>query len=273
MKTIQYIFSLLSSRYNYIFGIIILIASFFIARIISDIFQALLKKRVGGHYSKIIKNFVYYVVVIIVFLFIIKDVLHLNLTSIIATLGVLGIAIGFAAQTSFSNIISGWFLLFERSFQVGDVVTIGDKTGEVLSIDLISVKIRTLDNLLLRIPNESILKSNIINITHFPVRRFSLSISIRYSDDIEKAISILKEVAQNDNDVLTNPEPMVMIEKFGADGIELLLLSWCFKTDFKAIKNSLPIAVKKAFDANEIEIPFPQRTIHVQPPSTNNSLL
>ncbi|MDR1929214.1 MAG: mechanosensitive ion channel family protein, partial [Treponema sp.] len=99
----------------------------------------------------------------------------IDITAILGAAGVAGIVLGFAAQTSVSSLISGFFLMSEKPFTRGDTVKVGDITGIVLSADFLSVKLKTLDNLFVRIPNETLIKSNLINVTRFPIRRLDLS--------------------------------------------------------------------------------------------------
>ena len=101
--------------------------------------------------------------------------LGVKLTALLGAAGIVGIAVGFASQTSVSNIISGLFLISEKPFAIGDVLKVGTTTGIIQSIDLLSIKIRTFDNLFVRIPNEKILSSEVTNITRFPIRRMDIS--------------------------------------------------------------------------------------------------
>ena len=132
-----------------------------------------------------------------------------KLTALLGAAGIAGIAIGFASQTSISNIISGLFLISEKPFAVDDVIKVGDTMGIVLSIDLLSIKIRTFDNLYIRIPNEKIIKEELINVTRFPIRRLNIDISVSYKEDLSKVKGILMEIARNNPYCLENPERII----------------------------------------------------------------
>ncbi len=106
--------------------------------------------------------------------------LGFNFGVLLGAAGILTLAIGFASQTSVSNIISGLFIILERSIEVGDVIKVGSTTGEVIAIDLLSTKLRTFDNLLVRIPNETMIKAEITTLTRFPIRRLDLRIGVAY---------------------------------------------------------------------------------------------
>ena len=112
--------------------------------------------------------------------------LGVKLTALLGAAGIVGIAVGFASQTSVSNIISGLFLISEKPFAIGDVLKVGGTTGIIQSIDLLSIKIRTFDNLFVRIPNEKILSSEVTNITRFPIRRMDIVFQVDYGQDLAR---------------------------------------------------------------------------------------
>jgi len=187
----------------------------------------------------------------------------LDLSALLGAAGIAGIAIGFAAQTSVSNLISGIFLLTEKAYAVGDVLDVGGGiVGIVDSIDMLSVKLRTFDNRLVRIPNETLVKSNIINITRYPIRRLNINISITYNDDIEKARRVLLETAEANPWVLRSPAPFFIVEGFGASGIDLFLGVWFPKDNFVDTKNSMLLDIKKRFDEEKIEFAFQTLTVY-----------
>lgn len=182
----------------------------------------------------------------------------INLNALLGAAGIAGIAIGFAAQTSVSNIISGFFVLWERALQIGDNITIDDVTGTVQSIDLLSVRIVTPDNQMIRIPNETIINSKLINATYFPVRRLTVRVSVSYNSDMEKVMEVLKKVPDMCPTVIKEPAPVVFYDGFESSRIAIVLGVWFNKADFLATKNAVYLGIKKAFDEAEIEIPFEQ---------------
>jgi len=185
-----------------------------------------------------------------------------KLTHLIGAAGIITLAIGFASQTSVSNIISGLFLIAEKPFQVNDVITVGGTTGVVLSIDILSIKLRTFDNRFVRIPNETIIKSEVTNITRFPIRRVDLNIGVAYKEDIGKVRSILLDIAIKHPQVLNEPEPLVIFNGFGDSSIDFLFGVWAVKADWLAVKNTLAEKVKIRFDEEGIEIPFPHLSLY-----------
>ncbi|BBE16928.1 potassium efflux system KefA protein [Aquipluma nitroreducens] len=188
--------------------------------------------------------------------------LNYDLTALFGAVGVMGIVIGVASQTSIGNIISGLFLVGEKSFEIGDVVRIGEKSGTVYSIDLLSIKIKTFDNLLIRIPNQTVISSELTNVTRFPIRRLDFQIGVAYKEDLRKVKSVLENVARNNPLCLEEPEPYILFQSFGDSSINITFGVWFEKTNYTAVKNSVFIEIKEAFDREGIEIPFPHVSIY-----------
>jgi small-conductance mechanosensitive channel len=189
------------------------------------------------------------------------DAAQVNLSALLGAAGIVGIALGFAAQTSVSNFISGFFIVSEKTFAQGDVITVDGTTGIVYSIDAMSVKLRTFDNQLIRLPNETLIKSKVSNITRFPVRRLNMDLLITYDTDIERARSVLMEVARACPNALRNPEPLFMVTGFKESGVGLFLGTWFATDEWFDGNNAMYIAVKKRLDAEGIEFAYPSMTI------------
>lgn len=179
-----------------------------------------------------------------------------KLSGIWGAAGVAGVGLAFAAQTSLSNIISGIFIVAEKTMKIGDLITVGNDTGFVDVIGLLSVQIKTLDNQLIRIPNSTIINSNMVNTTYFPKRRMCIGVSVSYDTDMEYAMKTLKKVPGLCETVLKDPEPLVWFEKFDESGINLTLAVWFKNADFLKTKNDVYVAIKKEFDKAGISIPY-----------------
>lgn len=179
--------------------------------------------------------------------------------------GIVTIALGFASQTSASNLISGLFLVLERAIEVGDVIRVDGFTGEVVSIDLLSTQLRTFDNLLVRIPNETMVKTQITNLNRLPIRRVDLQVGVGYGSDLDEALRCLQEAARREPLILEEPPPMVIAQGFGTSSIDYQFSVWTRTDQFLEVRNALQRAVKRHFDEGGIEIPFPQRTLHAHP--------
>jgi small-conductance mechanosensitive channel len=190
--------------------------------------------------------------------------LGFDLRVLLGAAGILTVAIGFAAQTSASNLISGLFLMVEKPFVVGDIVDVAGTRGEVMAIDLISCKIRLFSNLMVRIPNETMVKSSITNMSYFPIRRFDISVGISYASDIRKVREILFQAATEHPLCLTEPEPIFSFAGFGDSSMNILFQVWTLKDNVLSVQTDLFINIKERFDEAGIEIPFPIRTLQIE---------
>jgi len=188
--------------------------------------------------------------------------LGFDLTVLLGAAGVLTVAIGFASQTSVSNLISGFFLFAEKSFDVGDFIKVGDTVGQVLSIDPLSVKLRTFDNLFVRIPNENLIKTTTTTLSRFPIRRYDLQVGIAYKEDIAKAREVLLGVARDFPLCLNEPKPLIILQGFGDSSVNIQFSVWAARENFLDLRNGILERVKIAFDKEGIEIPFPHRTLY-----------
>lgn len=220
-----------------------------------------LRNKVSDQFIMLLSKGVVYLGSTIVILMTLQQA-NVKLGTLLGAAGIAGVAIGFASQTSLSNLISGLFLIWERPFAVGDVLQCGSDHGVVHSIDLLSVQLRTFNNQLIRIPNEILIKSSFTNVTRFPIRRMDIPIGVAYREDVSKVIEILKDVADRNPYCLDEPEPLIIFKGFGDSALELLFGPWFSKTDYIALRNSLLMEVKKRFDEEGIEIPFPHRTLY-----------
>ena len=238
----------------------LLIAGFFIAKVVSMGVSRAARNHLDNHQTIMLRRGSYYLILILFFITALHQ-MGFNLSVLLGAAGILSVAIGFASQTSASNIISGLFLITERPFSVGDMIRIGTTSGEVLSIDLLSVKLRTFDNLLVRIPNETLIKSEVTNMTRFPIRRIDLMISVAYKEDVRKIRALMEQVAEENPLCLEEPKPLFIFTGFGESSLNLQFSVWAKRENFLELKNSIQIELKEAFDANRIEIPFPQRSL------------
>jgi len=219
------------------------------------------KKRFTAQTSMLIRKAIFYFGSILIIMTVLYQ-MEFKLTAILGAAGIAGIAIGFASQTSISNIISGLFLISEKPFAVGDLIQIGDTKGIVLSIDLLSVKLRTFDNQYIRIPNETLIKNQVTNVTRFPIRRLDIKLGVAYKEDLSKVREVLLDIAEKNPYCLDEPEPIVRLVNFGDSALELLFAVWCVKTDYLELSAKIMQEIKERFDAEGVEIPFPHRTLY-----------
>lgn len=240
---------------------VLILVGYGVARMLRRIVLELLSPRLSKHQSVIVGRLVFYVLLALFVVSALRE-LGFQLTALLGAAGILTVALGFASQTSASNLISGLFLLAESPFGIGDIVRVGSTTGEVLAIDLMSVKLRTFDNLFVRIPNETLIKSEVTTLTRFPIRRADLTVGIAYKEDIERVQKILMAVADANPLCLEEPKPLFILLGFGDSSINLQFSVWAKRENFLELKNSIQIEIKRAFDREGVEIPFPHRTIY-----------
>lgn len=199
------------------------------------------------------------------------DVLGVNVVPFIAGAGVAGIAVGFAAKDTLSNLIAGVLLIIDRPFEVGDRIEVwaapknSATWGDVIDIGLRATKIKTTDNIVIIIPNNEIMKRDIVNYTTISEDiRVRIAIGVSYDTDIEKAKRVILEVAKQPAWVADNPPPVVIVKAFGESSVDLELRVW-IKDARKRIHTISHVTdkVKEAFDKEGIEIPYPKRDIHI----------
>ena len=183
--------------------------------------------------------------------------LGFDLSLFVGAAGLLTVALGFASQTSASNVISGLFLLTEGSIAVGDLIKIGNTLGHVVAIDLLSVRIRTRENLIVRVPNESLVKGEITQLTRLAIRRVLIPLRINGKEDLRRVCRVLLQAADDYEKALRDPEPVVMVQGLSEGGVDLELWVWLPSGDFLATKTELLIRVKEALDRATIAIPHP----------------
>lgn len=242
-------------------ALVFLGAGVLLAKAASLAIQRMFGRHLTAHHVMLMRRLAFYLLLLLFSISALHE-LGFDLSVVLGAAGILSVAIGFASQTSASNLISGLFLIGERPFSVGDIIRVGETTGEVLSIDLLSVKLRTYDNLYVRLPNESLIKSEVTTLTKFPIRRVDLLIGVAYKEDINRVRDILITVAANNPMCLEEPKPLFIFLGFGESSIDLQFSLWTKTENFLTFKTSVLIEIKQAFDQNGIEIPFPHRTLY-----------
>jgi len=230
-------------------------------RLLTAFARRLSKRSVTPQYAMLIRKGIKYTIGVVV-LFIVLHLLGVKIGALLGAAGIVGIAIGFASQTSMSNLISGLFLISEKPFEIGDVIKVGGTSGVIQSIDLLSVKIKTFDNQYIRIPNEKLLNSELTNVTRFPIRRLDVHLGVAYKTDIGHLREVLFDIASKNPHCLDEPEPLVVFTDFGDSALKFLFGVWFYKSDFLSLRNSIMQEIKERFEAEGIEIPFPHLSIY-----------
>ncbi|QHX43806.1 mechanosensitive ion channel family protein [Treponema sp. OMZ 803] len=190
--------------------------------------------------------------------------LGIDISAILGAAGIAGVAIGFAAQTSISNIISGLFVITERAFKINDTIEVNGTIGTVQAINLLSVILKTFDSQYVRIPNETIIKANLINYSQFPYRRVKTELSVAYGTDLRRTEQILLAVAKNNAFTLDDPAPSILWTSFSSSSIDFTLMTWTKIEDFRNLRNSLFIEIDEKLKQENIIVPFQQLDIHIK---------
>lgn len=184
-------------------------------------------------------------------------------TSFIAVLGAAGLAVGLALQGSLANFAGGVLVLLFRPFKVGDFITAQGVSGTVTEIQIFSTIMKTPDNVRIIVPNGAISNGIINNFSAEPTRRVDFVFGIGYGDDMAKAKAVIAEVVQADERVFEDPQPQIVVSNLGESSVDITVRVWTNAADYWGVKFHLTEAVKLAFDAADITIPFPQRDLHV----------
>lgn len=242
-------------------AMILLALGLLLASLATRLVSRIAGRRLSVHHLQLSRRLVYYGVLALFIASALRE-LGFSLAVLMGAAGVLTVAIGFASQTSASNLISGLFLIGERPFAVGDIIRVGSTTGEVLSIDALSVKLRTFDNLFVRIPNETLIKSEVTTLTRFPIRRLDLALGVAYKEDINRVRDVLFAVAETNPVCLDEPPPLFIFLGFGDSALDIQFSVWAKRENFLALRNTITAEIKGAFDTAEIEIPFPHRSLY-----------
>jgi small conductance mechanosensitive channel len=189
--------------------------------------------------------------------------LGIQTTSFIAILGAAGLAIGLALQGSLSNFAAGFLLIIFRPFKVGDLIEGAGVFGVVEAIQIFTTQLKTADNKTVIVPNAKLTDDNIVNWTVKGTRRVDMVFGIGYEDDIDKARTLMAEIIDQDSRILKNPEPQISVSELADSSVNFVVRPWAKVEDYWGVYFDLTEKIKKAFDANGVSIPFPQRDVHV----------
>jgi Small-conductance mechanosensitive channel len=195
----------------------------------------------------------------------------IKLTALLGAAGVAGLAVGFAAQTTVSNFISGLFVMGEGVMKIGDVISVAGVTGIVDSIDLLSTKVHTFDNQMVRIPNASIINTNFQNDSFFTVRRLTFAVCTDYGTDLQLALDTFSKAPLLCTTVLKEPAPAVWIDKFGDSSVNMTVAVWFKPADFLKTKNDMFMALKKVMQDAGIRTSYNRITVSVQTDGKQNA--
>ncbi len=237
---------------NITVGLIFIIISQILLKVASGLYSLFIKNAKDKRPFYSVRKVVIYIYNIIVFLLFLK-ILKVEAKVVLGATGLLTIAIGFAARTPISNLISGIFLVFERPFIVGNIIEVGEFKGEVVSRNLLSLTLRTLDNVMVRIPNEMVIGTSVSNISFFPIRRLEVKYLLSCNDSLTRLEEIFNDVAGRNVLALDEPSPYFYVSEFKETCTQVVFLVWCSSDDFMRFQSEFPKEMHRAVKAAGME--------------------
>jgi len=246
-------------------AIIILIVGLWFSRAVSRMTRRLMSKseRIDPTLIGFVASLVKYAIIIFTVVAVLEK-FGVQTTSLIAVLGAAGLALGLALQGTLANFAAGVMLLLFRPFKAGQYVDAGGTAGTVREITLFFTEMDTPDNVRITVPNGQVWGQAIRNYSHNETRRLDIGCGISYADDIAKAMAVLERLAETEERVMKDPAPATFVDALADSSVNLVLRVWCSAADYWQLKWDMTRAVKEAFDADGIDIPFPQRTVHLR---------
>ena len=246
------------------FAVYLLIA-FVITRIVKHVFLRYMRTHKHTHpavrfLAKLINSIIWVLALVQAL-----RAVDVDLVSILGAAGVVGIAIGFASQTALSNLISGFFLISESSFKIGDYVRVDTLEGTVESINLLSIYLRQPDHSLIRIPCETLIKNPVVNMTNDKIRRCDLDVGVDYSSDLAHVRQVIERVVTEQPGLFVDDKHSTTIQFscFGDSSLNLHIGAWCQTQEYHAVRYAFATALLHAFVEENISIPFPIRDVRL----------
>lgn len=189
--------------------------------------------------------------------------LGVDTTSLVALLGAAGLAVGLALKDSLSHFAAGVMLILFRPFKLGDYVEVGGVAGSVDQISIFSTRLKTPDNKLVTVPNGNVFGNTMVNYSAEPTRRVDMIVGISYGSDLLKAKALLHEIVAAHPLVLKDPEWKIAVSELADSSVNFVVRPWANAADYWTVKWELTETIKLRFDAEGIEIPFPQMDVHL----------
>lgn len=244
--------------------IIIKIINMIIRRIFDKLFDEKIasKTKLDKSLQQFLQNSISVLLWIILIIIILAS-MGVNVSAMIASLGIAGFIVGFALQDTLANLAAGIFILFHKPFKLGDWINVNGIVGGVETIGIAACVLNSPDNTRITIPNSAIWGNPIQNYTGNPTRKlFNLKVSISYEDDMDKAIKIIRDILKKEEKVFNDPAPQVEVIEWGDSSINIAVRPVVKKEDYWDVFFSLNKKIKQQFDKENITIPFPQRDVH-----------
>lgn len=239
-------------------ALLVLVVGWTLAGLISRMIRrkVLASETLDDTIGSFVASIVRWVVLLIVAVAVL-GIFGIEATSLVAILGAATLAIGMALQGTLADLAAGFMLIIFRPYKLGQFVDIAGTAGTVKDINLFVTELATPDNVQIIVPNGQAWGAVITNFSHHTTRRCDLVFGIDYGDDIDKAKSIIADIANADPRVMSDPEPWIRVTNLGDSSVDVTARLWCSAEDFWELKFGMTQAVKEAFDTNGITIPYP----------------
>ena len=237
-------------------AVLIVAFAFGVAAVVRRALSKVLAQRLATEQRQLIQRIARYLVLGLASTWALREI-GFDVGVLLGAAGALTVALGFASQTSASNLISGLFLIVEQPFGIGDTIEVTGIIGQVLSIDLLSAKLKTPDNQFVRIPNETILKSPLVNLTRFDTRQTTVPILVDAASDAAKVRQVVLDVALAEAMVLEAPKPLVFMADYDGHEMRFNLVLWSRRAQIAPAKSNILIALQTAFAQADIALPRP----------------
>ncbi|GAB2620004.1 mechanosensitive ion channel family protein [Belliella aquatica] len=241
--------------------IVFFIGKYIISLLLKALDKIFVKYDIDASLATFLKSFSKAILYVLLFITIATQI-GIELTSFIAILGAAGLAVGLALQGSLANFAGGVLILIFKPFKVGDTLEAQGTIGSVESIDILYTKIKNFDNKLVTIPNGTLANNLITNHSEKPTRRVDMAIGVAYGTDLKKTRQVILSTLKRDERIHADPEPVVKFTSFGDSSLDLSVRCWTDTGDLWPVYWDNMEALKEAFEANDIEIPFPQRDVN-----------
>lgn len=246
------------------FSAILALLGLWLARIIRNQLIRVFAKSQKNQVLKLFLTNTVYTIVLVVAGIMVLGKLGVPTASLITILGTSSLAVGLAMKDFLANIAAGVILVFQRPFEIGDLVELSGILGTVETVDLFHTKIKTPNNEIVVIPNGKLIQENIVNKAHEGIRRLELTVLIAYRADLKKAKSIIHTIVNADMRVLSEPRAIIGVSNLADSGVELIVRVWARREDFIQLKFDCLEQIKLEFEQQGIEIPFPQLDVFIK---------
>ncbi|MCO5546479.1 small conductance mechanosensitive ion channel [Xylella fastidiosa] len=238
-------------------------------RLSNGLHRILIRAHVEITLANFLRNIAYALLLIVVSVSVLQR-FGVPATSLAAVVGATGLAVGLALKDSLSNIAAGVMLIVLGPVRSGDHVVIAGQEGIIDEIRIFQTRLRTFDQRIITLPNSTITTVPIINYSTLPTRRVEITVGVSYQDNLKQAQELLVKIARENPKILDDPAPLVYVNNLGESSVDLLLLAYTQNDNFNPAKSEILEQIHNQLPENGLNIPYPQRDLHLYHHDTNN---